>query len=60
MNRRQVSGLALGLGTWALQLRGWAQATSPGIRRVGVLAPSTRAKEEITLKPFFDQMRELG
>ena len=30
------------------------------MRRVGVLAPSTRAKEEVTLKPFFDQMRELG
>jgi putative ABC transport system substrate-binding protein len=30
------------------------------MRRVGVLAPSTQAKEEVTLKPFFDQMRELG
>jgi len=30
------------------------------LRRVGVLAPSTNAKEEITLKPFFDQMRQLG
>ncbi|MEO6408748.1 MAG: ABC transporter substrate-binding protein [Burkholderiaceae bacterium] len=28
--------------------------------RIGVLAPSTRANEAITLKPFFDQMRELG
>ena len=30
------------------------------MRRVGVLVPSTRAKEEVILKPFFDQMRELG
>jgi putative tryptophan/tyrosine transport system substrate-binding protein len=30
------------------------------MRRVGVLAPSTRANEEISLKPFFDQMRQLG
>lgn len=29
-------------------------------RRVGVLAPSTRAREEVTLRPFFDGMRELG
>lgn len=36
-------------------------AKSPaGLRRVAVLAPSTRAKEEVTLKPFFDGMRELG
>ena len=28
-------------------------------RRVGVLAPSTRAREEATLKPFFDGMRAL-
>ena len=30
------------------------------MRRVGVLAPSTRASEEVTLKAFFDQMRQLG
>ena len=35
-----------------------AQAPAPTPRRVGVLAPSTQAKEEITLKPFFDRMRE--
>lgn len=28
--------------------------------RVAVLAPSTRAREEITLRPFFDEMRRLG
>jgi len=37
-----------------------AQTSPPRLRRVGVLAPSTRAREEVTLKPFFDRMRELG
>ena len=37
-----------------------AQSSAPALRRVGVLAPSTRAKEEVTLKPFFEQMRQLG
>lgn len=37
-----------------------AQTESAPRRRVGVLAPSTRAREEITLKPFFDRMQELG
>ena len=37
-----------------------AQTASTGMRRVGVLAPSTRAKEEIILEPFFDEMRQLG
>ncbi len=37
-------------------------AQTPGAhpRRVGVLAPSTRAKDDVILKPSFDQMRELG
>jgi hypothetical protein len=29
------------------------QAPAASMRRVGVLAPSTRAKDEVTLKPFF-------
>ena len=37
-----------------------AQITAGGMRRVGLLAPSTRANEEITLRPFFEQMRQLG
>jgi putative ABC transport system substrate-binding protein len=28
--------------------------------RVAVLAPSTHAREEVTLRPFFDEMRRLG
>ena len=35
--------------------------TTPTVRvAVGVLAPSTRAKEEVILKPFFDEMGRLG
>ena len=37
-----------------------AQTSGTLLRRVGVLAPSTREKEEITLKPFFDEMHRLG
>jgi putative ABC transport system substrate-binding protein len=35
-----------------------AEVASP--RRVGVLAPSTRAREEVTLQPFYDEMIRLG
>ena len=60
MNRRRVLQFAIGVGVAfsALPLR--AQAPAASIRRVGVLAPSTRAKEELTLKPFFEEMRRLG
>ncbi|MBL8383573.1 MAG: ABC transporter substrate-binding protein [Burkholderiales bacterium] len=37
-----------------------AQASRPALRHVGVLAPSTAAKEAVTLKPFFDRMAGLG
>ncbi len=60
MNPRRQLVLALGaaLGGHAALLR--AQTPGANLRRVGVLTPSTRAKEEIILKPFFDQMGELG
>ena len=51
---------ALGFGVSAGAARLWAQNTTASLRRVGVLAPSTHAKEEVTLKPFFDEMRKLG
>jgi putative ABC transport system substrate-binding protein len=38
----------------------FAQAAATRPRRVGILAPSTAAKEAVTLRPFFDEMRELG
>ena len=60
MNPRRQLVLALGaaLSGHSALLR--AQTPAAGLRRVGVLAPSTHAKEAVTLKPFFDQMRELG
>ena len=61
MNRRRVLQFAIGVGvaSGALPLLA-QQAPAASIRRVGVLAPSTRAKEEVTLKPFFEEMRRLG
>jgi putative ABC transport system substrate-binding protein len=39
----------------------WATARAQALlRRVGVLAPSTAAREAATLKPFFDEMQRLG
>ena len=60
MNPRRLFTLAMGvsLSGHATLLR--AQTPAAGLRRVGVLAPSTHAKEAVTLKPFFDQMREFG
>jgi len=40
--------------------RAFAQAATTRPRRVGILAPSTAAKEAVTLRPFFDEMRDLG
>jgi len=60
MNKRRALTLALGAGLAGHAGLLQAQPSTAGPRRVGVLAPSTRAKEEVTLKPFFDQMRELG
>jgi putative ABC transport system substrate-binding protein len=37
-----------------------AQNEPPVVRRVGVLTPSTRTKEDATLAPFYDEMRALG
>ena len=60
MNQRRLLVLTMGAGLagHAGLLR--AQTATVGIRRVGVLAPSTRAREEVTLKAFFDEMRQLG
>lgn len=60
MKRRR---LLVGLAAIGSALgRGGAMAQTPGrdMRRVGVLAPSTAAKEEVILRPFFDEMRALG
>ena len=60
MKRRRRIVLAMGaaLAGHAALLR--AQPSTVGICRVGVLVPSTRAKEEIILKPFFEEMQKLG
>lgn len=60
MNQRRLLLLALGAGLSGHAALLLAQTPAGSLRRVGVLAPSTRAKDEITLKPFFDQMRQLG
>ena len=60
MNRRRILYLAIGVGVAGRALPLWAQGLAANMRRVGVLAPSTRANEEVTLKPFFDEMRRLG
>lgn len=57
MKRRQLlQGAAAG---WPALLPR-AASTQPAPRRVGVLAPSTAAREAVTLKPFFDEMERLG
>ncbi len=60
MTQRRLVLLTLGtsLSGHAPLLR--AQAPTAALRRVGLLLPGTREKEETILKPFFDQMRELG
>ena len=60
MNQRRLVLLALGAGLSGNAALLHAQTPAANLRRVGVLAPSTRAKEEVILKPFFDQMRALG
>lgn len=52
MDRRAVTTALLAL------LPAAVRAQAP--RRIGVLAPSTAAREAVTLKPFFDQMTQLG
>ena len=60
MNQRRLLLLALGAALSGNPVLLRAQTSTTNLRRVGVLAPSTPAKEEILLKPFFDQMRALG
>ncbi len=60
ISRRRYFLHALGTSLLAQTELLRAQTATTTLRRVGLLVPSTRAKEEVTLKPFFDQMRELG
>jgi putative ABC transport system substrate-binding protein len=56
MDRR---GLLLGLSAAAVA-PSILVAQSPQRKRVAVLAPSTREREDVTLRPFFDELRALG
>ena len=58
LHRRLLIALAASLLGYGLPLA--AQTADKNLRRIGVLAPSTRAKEEVILQPFFDEMRALG
>jgi putative ABC transport system substrate-binding protein len=60
MNQRRLLLFALGASLSCHEARSQAQTAAGMMRRVGVLAPSTRAREEVILKPFFDEMRQLG
>jgi putative ABC transport system substrate-binding protein len=60
MNQRRFLMLAVAAGFAGQMAPLRAQTSSASLRRVGVLVPSTPAKEEVILKPFFDQMRQLG
>jgi putative tryptophan/tyrosine transport system substrate-binding protein len=60
MNRRRLVVLALGASLSGHAASLWAQTPIAGLRRVGVLAPSTRAKEDLILEPFYDEMHRLG
>jgi len=60
VTRRRPLVLAIGVALSGTPALGFAQAVRPSLLRVGVLTPSTQAKDEITLKPFYDQMRALG
>ena len=60
MNQRRIVIFALGAVLSGHAALLWAQTPATGLRRIGVLAPSTRAKEEVVSKPFFDPMRHQG
>ena len=60
LTQRRLALLTLGAGLSAHAPLLCAQAAAARLRRVGVLVPGTREKEEAILKPFFEQMRELG
>ena len=60
MNSRRTFVIAIGAAVGALSREASPQSVKGSSRRVGVLAPSTAAREEVTLGPFFDQMHRLG
>jgi ABC-type uncharacterized transport system substrate-binding protein len=60
MNRRHALR-AVAIGSLAARVPSLeAQGSAASRRRIGVLAPSTRAKEDLILKPFYREMDRLG
>ena len=60
MNQRRLLVLALGASVSGHSALLRAQTSSNSLRRVGVITSATRPKAVIVLKPFYDQMRQLG
>lgn len=60
MNRRQLLLAASGYLLADAARPVLAQRTRRAVPVVAVLAPSTRVREEVTLLPFYDEMRHLG
>jgi putative tryptophan/tyrosine transport system substrate-binding protein len=60
MNRRRLLTLALGAGLTGRPAPSRAQAPVGSLRRIAVVTSGTRAGADRTLKPFFDEMRQLG
>lgn len=60
MNSRRRLWLLFGAGAGCHAALARAQSSGKTPRRVGVLAPSTAAKEAVTLEPFYAEMRKLG
>lgn len=60
MKRRRIVTGALAATIQPFSHDALAQDPRRIVRKVGVLAPSTRAKEEATLAPFYDEMRRIG
>jgi putative tryptophan/tyrosine transport system substrate-binding protein len=56
--QRRAALTGIGLGVFFIATSAWSQSSA--VKRVGILAPSTRVKEEIILAPFFAEMRRLG
>lgn len=54
MKRRELPAVLAAFATASVR------AQAPSQRHIGVLAPSSAAREAVTLKPFFDEMARLG
>jgi putative ABC transport system substrate-binding protein len=60
MNRRDALRFTICTGVTAVTSPAEAQNATAAPRRIAVIAPSTREKEELILRPFYAEMRRLG